>query len=110
MDDALGFCRQAASLRPGDPRYALTKAFYLNRKGDRQAAAGTLEDFLRRQPGIADGYLMLAEIYAKSGDRQKAEEIFTRANGNPALNLRDRSRIEAAYRAYREARGQDQKK
>ena len=37
-EEALGFCRKASELRPEDPRYSFTLAFYLHKKGDNQQA------------------------------------------------------------------------
>jgi len=94
--EALEFCREAAALRPREPRYAWAYAYYLDRNGDAGAAAATLETLLRRQPGFADGSLLLAEILARNGDRAGARDVYDRALGSGALSLPDRSRIEAA--------------
>ena len=110
VDEALGFCRQAAALRPLEPRYAWTQAYYQNKKGDPKAAAATLESLLNRQPAFADGHLMLADIYAAMGERKKAEEVYNRALGSNALNSRDHIRIEGALRAFKDSLSQNQGK
>ena len=38
IDEAVTWCRKAADLRPQEPKYAYTLAFYLNQKGDRDAS------------------------------------------------------------------------
>jgi tetratricopeptide (TPR) repeat protein len=43
LDEAVGWCRKAADLRPREPRYAYTLAYYEERKGDGEAAAGVLD-------------------------------------------------------------------
>jgi tetratricopeptide (TPR) repeat protein len=109
VDEALGFCRKAAELRPREPRYAWTYAYYQNQKGDVQAAAATLENLAQRQPGFADGTLLLADIYNQQGDRKRAEEVYNRALGSNALNPRDRARIEEALNGLK-SRAPDQAK
>jgi Tfp pilus assembly protein PilF len=102
VSEALGFCRQAAALRPQDPRYAWVYAYYQNKKGDRKAAAVALEGLLNRQPSFADGHLLLADIYVQMGEREKAEGVYRRAIVGNALNPRDRSRIEAALQTFKD--------
>jgi tetratricopeptide (TPR) repeat protein len=100
--ETLGFCRQAAALRPQDPRYVWAYAYYQNKNGDHQTAAATLENFLSRQPAFGDGHLLLADIYVQMGERQKAEGVYRRAIERNTLNPRDRSRIEAALQTFKD--------
>jgi Tfp pilus assembly protein PilF len=102
VNEALGFCRQAAALRPQDSRYAWVYAYYQNKKGDCKAAAATLEGLLGRQPSFADGHLLLADIYVQTDEREKAEGVYRRAIEGNALSPRDRSRIEAALQAFKD--------
>ena len=36
INEAVSYCKKAAELRPQEPKYAYTLAFYLNQKGDRR--------------------------------------------------------------------------
>jgi len=65
IDEAVTWCRTAAELRPQDPRYAYTLAFYLNRKGDRDEAVRTLKAILEKYPGYKDAEMLLGEISKK---------------------------------------------
>lgn len=103
-EEALGFCRQAATLQPADSRYAWTYAYYQKKKGNSQAAAATLENLLNRDPAFARGYLMLADIRLRKGDRKGAEEILEKALAVPSISQRDRIEIEGALQAYRAGR------
>ena len=67
--EALSWCKKAVELNPQEPKYAYTLAFYQKEQGDLKNAAATLQDFLTRRPGFADGYLLLAEIYLQQKDR-----------------------------------------
>jgi len=58
----VSWCRQAAELRPQEPRYAYTLAFYLNQKGDRDEAISTLKVIIEKYPGYKDAEMLLQEI------------------------------------------------
>lgn len=76
---ALAWCRQAASARPQEPKYAYTLAFYLSRHGDLKEAESVLGGLIRRHPHYTDGYLLLGQIYAAQGNRAAAARMFERA-------------------------------
>jgi len=65
INEAVTWCRKAAELRPQDPKYAYTLAFYLNQKGDRDEAISTLKAILEKYPGYKDGEMLLREITKK---------------------------------------------
>ena len=91
--EALSWCRKAVALNPQEPKYAYTLAFYQKEQGDLKNAAATLQDFLTRRPGFADGYLLLAEIYLQQGDRPQAEAVLRQAQQVESLSPRDRARV-----------------
>ncbi len=41
IGEAVTWCRKASDLRPQEPKYAYTLAFYLNQKGDKDEAVRT---------------------------------------------------------------------
>jgi tetratricopeptide (TPR) repeat protein len=65
IDEAVTWCRKAADLRPQEPRYAFTLAFYLNQKGDRDEAIRTLKAIIEKYPGYKDAEMLLEEITRK---------------------------------------------
>ena len=79
LDEALVWCRKAHELRPGDPKYAHTLAFYQREKGDTQGAIQLLRDLIRRQPGYLDAYLLLADIYEAQRDPKAAAQAYREA-------------------------------
>ena len=93
--EALSWCRQAVALNPREPKYAFTLAFYQKEQGDLQGAAATLQEFLTRQPGFTDGYLLLAKIYLEQGARPQAEALLQQALQGESLSPRDRARVAA---------------
>jgi len=69
INEAVTWCRQAAELRPQEPKYAYTLAFYLNQKGDREEAVRTLKAILEKYPGHKDAEMLLKEIRDKEKRR-----------------------------------------
>jgi Tfp pilus assembly protein PilF len=93
--EAVELSRKAAEVRPDEPRYAWTLAYFQDRAGDRPGAVRTLEDLLRRHPGHADAILLLADILERQGKRAEAEEVLRRALEAKDLPDADRGRIAA---------------
>lgn len=62
IDEAVSWCRKAVELRPQEPKYAFTLAFYLNQKGDRDSAVRTLKAIIEKYPGYKDAAVLLAEL------------------------------------------------
>jgi tetratricopeptide (TPR) repeat protein len=65
INEAVTWCRKAAELRPQEPKYAYTLAFYLNQKGDRDEAVRTLNPIIEKYPGYKDAEMLLKEISKK---------------------------------------------
>lgn len=62
LEEAVGFCREATRLRPEDPRYAYTLAFYLSQKGETAEAVARLRAMVERHPENRDAKILLREI------------------------------------------------
>ena len=62
IDEAVTWCRKAAELRPQEPKYAFTLAFYLNQKGDTDEAIRTLKAIIEKYPGYKDAEMLLKEM------------------------------------------------
>jgi len=62
INEAVTWCRQASELRPQEPRYAFTHAFYLNQKGDRDEAVRILKELVEKYPQYKDAEMLLKEI------------------------------------------------
>jgi tetratricopeptide (TPR) repeat protein len=65
ISEAVTWCRQASELRPSDPRYAFTLAFYLNQKGDKDEAVRTLKGIIEKYPQYKDAGMLLKDIQGK---------------------------------------------
>jgi len=62
ISEAVTWCRKASDLRPMNPKYAYTLAFYLDQKGERDEAVGTLKGLLQKHPRYKDAEMLLKEI------------------------------------------------
>ncbi|HUL60493.1 MAG TPA: tetratricopeptide repeat protein [Anaeromyxobacteraceae bacterium] len=76
--EAVPPARKAATLRPEEPRYAWTLAFYQARSGNLRGAAETLEALLKAHPDQGDAYGLLAEVYARQGRTAEAQALIRR--------------------------------
>jgi tetratricopeptide (TPR) repeat protein len=65
IDEAIGFCKKASEIRPDEPKYAYTLAFYLYLKGEKDEAARTLKAIIEKHPGYKDAEMLLGEITKK---------------------------------------------
>ena len=62
ISEAVNWCRKATELRPQEPKYGFTLAFYLNQKGDRDEAVRTLKEIVKNYPEFKDAEMLLQEI------------------------------------------------
>jgi tetratricopeptide (TPR) repeat protein len=108
--EAVPFCKQAADLRPQEPRYAYTLAFYQLQKGDERDAVKTLEGLIEKQPAYADSYLLLGGIHEKQGKKGEAEKIYKKALGTDGIPDQDKSRIGAQLKALGQGKAGKEKK
>jgi tetratricopeptide (TPR) repeat protein len=98
IDEAVRWCRRAAELRPDEPRYAYTLAFYLRQRGDSDQARQVLERSLDRAPA-ADACFLLGEILERRGDVAKARAVYQRALALQDLPPQERRQLEAKLRS-----------
>ncbi len=99
IEEAVPLCRKAAKLRPDEPKYAYTLAFYLHQRGNTEDAVGTLRRMLVDHPAYADGYLLLGEILEQQGRIEEAVDLYRQAASNDRLPERVRVRFAARIRA-----------
>ncbi len=107
LDEAVDFCKKAAEIRPDQPRYAFTLAFYQQRRGNLPEAIRVLDALITKYPASADAYILLGGIYEKQGKGAEAEEVYNKGlavEGIPArYKVRMKIRLEALRGNYPEA-------
>jgi tetratricopeptide (TPR) repeat protein len=109
-DEALAFCRKAAEIRPDQPRYAYTLAFFQQQKGDLDTAAGVLDGLITGYPAYADAYVLLGGIYEKQGKMAEAEKVYNRALVAEGIPNQYKVAIKARLEALKGASPDVQKK
>lgn len=62
IGEAVTWCRKALDLRPQDPKYSYTLAFYLDQKGERAEAVRILKGLLQKHPQYKDAEILLKKI------------------------------------------------
>jgi len=94
IKEAVAWCRKAFQLQP-EGKYGYTLGFYLARDGNLDGATAVLRETIGRNPGYADAYLLLADIYEKQGKAKQAIEACRRGLNNERLSAADRQRLAA---------------
>ncbi len=84
-EESLAFSKKAFSLKPGNPEYAYTYAFYLHRSGQINEAIEVLQDMVERQTSHADAYFFLGQIFEQNGRLKDAKDTYLKAAGNMRL-------------------------
>ncbi len=74
--EAVAWCDKAHQLRPNDPKYAYTLAWFLNQCGDCDGAIQTLEPIVNRGAVYPAAYSLLAAIYQEQGESDKAIQVY----------------------------------
>ncbi len=98
-EEALKWSRQAHTLRPQEPKYAYTVAFYLQKAGNQEAAIATLQKLIQRHPTYAEASLFLGKIYEEQKKREAAREVYRRALRARGVPRRSRLALRARLRA-----------
>jgi tetratricopeptide (TPR) repeat protein len=69
LGEAVEYCRKASGLRPDDPKYGYSLAFFLNQKGETAEAVRILKLITEKHPVYRDAGMLLREISEKKGER-----------------------------------------
>ena len=101
INEAVTWCRKAADLRPQEPKYAYTLAFYLNQKGDSGAAVKALNGLTGKFPAYGDAYVLLGGIYEKQGKKSEAETVYSKALATEGIPDDYKYRIAAQLNALK---------
>ncbi|HEY5974446.1 MAG TPA: tetratricopeptide repeat protein [Geobacteraceae bacterium] len=99
--EALEWCRKATILRPGEPKYAYTLAFYQREHDDIAGAAATLDALIRRIPTYADAYLLLADVYGQQGKKDEVTMVYNRALAEQGISSKAKAYIKSRLEAVK---------
>jgi tetratricopeptide (TPR) repeat protein len=93
--EAASLAGQAADAVPREPRYAYTRAFYLEKTGDIAGAERVLRALVGRSPDYRDGWATLGAMLESRGRRAEAAEVYRQAAASRSLPEPDRRDFEA---------------
>jgi tetratricopeptide (TPR) repeat protein len=93
--EGAALCRRAAALRPDEPRYGFSQAFFEARAGDSRGAIATLEALIARQPAYADAWTLLGRLYLGEGRKAEAMALYRKGAETAALPVDVRSGLAA---------------
>ncbi len=110
IDEAVEFCRKAAEIRPDQPRYAFTLAFYQQQKGNLPGAASVLDGLITKYPAYADAYVLLGGIYEKQGKKEEAEGVYNKGLAVEGIPDQYKVRMKVRLEALKGAPPDSQKK
>jgi tetratricopeptide (TPR) repeat protein len=92
-DEALSWCRKATNLRPDDPKYGYTYAFFLERKGETAKAIPLLRKIVDGNLPYPPAYVMLGTIYERQGKTGEARKVYRTAAENAEIPAPDRAQF-----------------
>jgi tetratricopeptide (TPR) repeat protein len=61
-EEAIEFCKKASEIRPDNPKYAYTLAFYLYQQDQKDEAVQILNALIQKHPDYRDAQMLLQEI------------------------------------------------
>jgi tetratricopeptide (TPR) repeat protein len=96
--EAIAWCQKAAALRPDEPKYAYTFAFFQQQQGKTNEAVQTLEKLIGPAPAHAEAYALLAQMYEEQNKIAEAVSVCRRAVANEKLGEPQRARFQARLR------------
>jgi len=74
--EAIEWCRKAHSLRPDEPKYSYTLAFYLYGQARAEEAVERLKIITNARVPYVDAYVLLGRIYEEQGRTDQAADVF----------------------------------
>lgn len=102
-EKAIEWCAKATGLRPDEPKYAFTLAFFQNDAGKSNDAIRTLVEALQHEPASPDSYALLGKIYERENRLADALSVYQRASNNPKLDESARGQFTARIQLLKTA-------
>jgi tetratricopeptide (TPR) repeat protein len=97
--EAVSWCQKAAALRPDEPKYGYTLAFFQKQQGNPNQAVQTLEKLVNQAPPYAEAYALLAQTYEEQKKVAAAMAVCRLAAANEKLSEQERYRFQARLEA-----------
>jgi len=85
INEAIRYAQLATDNDALNPKYPYTLGYFLFQAGQYSKAESVLSQMINRFNTFGDAYLLLYEIYSRTGQSQKASQLANKAASNPAL-------------------------
>ena len=103
MAGALTYAEKAWKIRPGNPEYGYTLAFYQLQSGQKTKAVNTLQLVLKDTPEYLDARQFLADIYLRDGNTEMAVKLYKEALNQEGLSEQQSVAIRQAIAALEQS-------
>jgi predicted Zn-dependent protease len=90
LPEAVLLCRKACGLRPDDPKYVYTLAFFLRQSGDIAGAMTQLRQIVDRNAAYPDAYGLLGQLYEENGAVDHAVAVYNQAAAHEQIPFETR--------------------
>ncbi|MHC1763175.1 MAG: tetratricopeptide repeat protein [Verrucomicrobiia bacterium] len=84
-EESIAWCRRAAQLRPREPKYSYTLAYYLIQRGGMGEAVNVLENAVARTPPHLESLALLGQLYEERKEAARAVAVYRKAAGDSRL-------------------------
>jgi tetratricopeptide (TPR) repeat protein len=98
-EESIHWCRRAAQLRPREPKYSYTLAYYLVQRGGMGEAIDVLESAVAETPPHAESLALLGQLYEQRSQRGRAVALYQKAAGDARLSAAIRQQFAERARA-----------
>jgi tetratricopeptide (TPR) repeat protein len=102
-DEALTWCQRAAELRPDQPKYSYTWAYYLIQNNRAAQAIPVLQKALANRSADVDCYALLGQLYEHQQKTSAAAETYRLGAGNERFSTEIRDQFAARAKALEQA-------
>jgi len=101
--EAIGYAETAAQIRPEEPKYAYTLAYYQLQDNRKNEAVKTLKKLIKEQPLYLSAVSFLADIYMKDGNKVAALKLYQQALKTEGISEQDKAGIQQAITSLQQA-------
>lgn len=97
--EAVEYAEMAAKIRPDEPKYAYTLAYYQVENNQKTAAEKTLKSLIREHPLYLNAVSFLADLYLRDGKKQEALKLYEQTLKTEGLSEQDKAAVRQAMEA-----------
>ena len=102
-EEAAEYAKIAAESMPDEPKYAYTLAYYQLENNEKATAIQTLKQIVSDHPSFLNAASLLADIYMRDGEKQKAIELYQNTLKVESVSDQDRAAIQQAINSIRQS-------